>query len=198
MSELPAIFNTEMVQAILRGNKTSTRRPIKLPSHKTFKYHGVVKHSVTKKNVGKCFFESMIDDDNLYIRAPYQTGDIVYVRETWSHYACSGQELSYTAYRANYPYMVNDDGEELEIKADAFKWKPSIHMPKDLARIFLKVNNVRVERVQDINYGEALKEGMIHDSLTPKANFRDLWNLLYNNWGSNPWVWVIDFEVIKK
>lgn len=88
---------------------------------------------------------------NTAYKAPYQRGDILYVRETW----CKGLERY--IYRADYSDTEKfyRDGKEIEMK-----WHPSLHMPKDAARIFLRVTNVRVERLQDITVEDALAEGM--------------------------------------
>ena len=104
---LPILFNTEMVRAILGGRKSCTRR--------------VVKPQPTARYGAQC------------IKPPYQSGDILYVRETWK--------------RALNGYYYYEDWQRDDI-ADITKWKPSIHMPKEAARIWLKVTNVRVERLQ--------------------------------------------------
>ncbi len=197
----PIILNTEMVKAVLSGSKVCTRRSLK-----------------PQPVIGE---DRLPDLDGYPWKPPYQKDDILYVRETWSQYAKGGGCLSYTAYKADYPYNENDDGEKITIEAEAFKWSPSIHMPKDLARILLKVTNVRVERLNDISDDDCLKEGIEVISNDPdeyfcrdyskkrsienwtffneneRESFKTLWNSIYNNWDSNPWIWVIDFEVVN-
>jgi len=154
--EKPILFNTGMVQAILEGRKTSTRRIIKIPEN--FSYlmdeetsNGEMLISVESDLCPQCY---------KYIYAPYQPGDILYVRETWF------KDIERYVYRANYfeTEKFYRNGNEVKIK-----WHPSIHMPKSAARIFLRVTDVRVERVQDITEDGARAEG-----------------------------WVIEFERVKK
>ena len=192
MRELPIIFNTEMVKAVLRGDKVCTRRPVKLPTHKPFKFQGVVKNSVTEKNIGKCLFESFIDDDSIYLKPPYQTGDLLYVRETWNNtYRTNGYPIYYASWTGG-----NGKVEEYDTP---IKWKPSIHMPIKYARIWLKVTGVRVERVSQIDNDGCIAEGIPMQQDRPRIQaFKELWDSLYKNWNSNPWVWVIDFEVVNQ
>lgn len=120
MAIKPILFNTEMVRAILDGRKTCTRRTLKHP----FIVHPNGYITKPRGNENLCPYDS-----------PYQRGDILYVRETWKN-APNG-----------YYYYENWQRDDI---ADVTKWKPSIHMPKEAARIWLKVTNVRVERLQDI------------------------------------------------
>lgn len=169
--ELPVLFNTEMVRAILEGRKTVTRRVI--------------------KNQG------YIADN----RQPYRKGDVLYVRETWSPVFVKPKR---------YLYKVGcDEANNLPIK-----WRPSIHMPKEAARIWLKVTDVRVERLcSDIREIDCIKEGIYpyKSDMTEKTEieieyeFEDLWNSTikksdYHLYGfdANPWVWVIEFERCEK
>lgn len=130
--------------------------------------------------------------------APYQPGDTLYVRETWNTNPLHdyGNESNEYVYKADY------DGH-----AGEFGWRPSIHMPKEVARIFLKVMDVRVERLQDMDKMDAVKEGIDPRCCVNLAHaltkFKKLWDStikksdhdLYS-WEANPWVWVIEFERI--
>lgn len=124
------LFNTEMVRAILDGRKTCTRR--------------IVKSQPTAHYGAQC------------IKPPYQPGDIIYVRETWHKYikrVGKGQNCHLAEFYGYKASIANsEDAEE--------PWKPSIHMPKEAARIWLKVTDVRVERLQDITEDGAEAEGM--------------------------------------
>lgn len=225
MSEKPILFNTAMVQAILSGDKTCTRRVIKDVSG--LNYIGYVECSTNKKDEGKvCFGVGSFEDiTNLeiekYIRPPYHIGDILYVRETWKKYqkrVGSGNNCCVAGF---YGYKADEDNPNNPSEFYEAKWKPSIHMPKEAARIFLRVTDVRVERLQDITDEECYKEGIgdtdfynqaehtqiagigLSDSLE-RAAFALLWNSTLSRrdwftvgWNNNPWVWVIEFEKVN-
>lgn len=144
MAIKPILFNTEMVRAILDGRKSCTRR--------------VVKPQPTARYGAQC------------IKPPYQLGDILYVRETWERFECwncEGDERGNCPKEPKksvldktcgcYMYRATD-----EISGDA-KWHPSIHMPKEAARIWLKVIDVRVERLQEMKPVDVIKEGAYPD-----------------------------------
>ncbi len=203
MAVKPILFNTEMVKAILDGRKTQTRRIIKDP-----------------------YFNPLISGD-LKWHAPVNSGDILWVRETWAisrrillnvdpdtgarHWsAWSEDNPRRYIYRAGYTYM-DDPG--------PVRWHPSIHMPKEAARIFLRVTDIRCERLQDITEQDARAEGLVTDQPedgktninfmcsvdclqgSARGKFALLWNstikksdLRTYGWDANSWVWVIEFE----
>ena len=216
MAIKPILFNTEMVRANLEGRKTCTRRVIKpQPDEKHTYPLGFVNDSTEIKDIGSFGF-GMSEYGGLiqYAKPPYQQGDILYVRETWHKYtkrvgkgeSCHLAEFyGYKASIAN-----SEDAEE--------PWKPSIHMPKEAARIWLKVTDVRVERLQDIAEDGAKAEGAIdnrgfihsteneYGSMhTAREHFAEIWkstikksDLDRYGWDANPWVWVIEFERCEK
>lgn len=209
MAIKPILFNTEMVQAILEGRKSCTRRLVKFLSGENPRWTGYIKDGLMLYN-GK--------NEPCIRKAPYQPGDILYVRETWERFECwncEGDE------RGNCPkepqksvldktcgcYMYRATN---EISGDA-RWHPSIHMPKKAARNWLKVTNVRVERLQDIDGKGRVKEGIEEEPLKyvgdefVKGMFHDLWDSTIKksdldrySWDANPWVWVIEFERCEK
>lgn len=215
----PIIFNTEMVKAILSGNKTQTRRPIKGVNPKWDMVGGLCNDMVvtaTDKNgdeYGKPvdgLFVTFKDDEG-YVEFPvfnskYEKGDILYVRETWCKlYDLDGndQTIENTGkvyYAADnptfqYSYFLRDDGTHKDYPA----WKPSIHMPKEAARIFLRVTDVRVERLQDITEKDAISEGFsATGNIGELYEFIRGWNDIYSdkgyNWDTNSYVWVYEFE----
>lgn len=159
MAIKPILFNAEMVRAILDGRKTCTRRLIKPQPDKKHIYPlGFVTDSTEKKEVGCFGFAANEYGGSIqYVKPPYRyaPGDILYVRETWHKYtkrigkgeSCRLAEFyGYKASVAN-----SEDAEE--------PWHPSIHMPKEAARIWLKVTDVRVERLQDIDEDGVWNEG---------------------------------------
>ena len=206
MAIKPILFNTEMVRAILDGRKSCTRRLVKPEPQGYFEVNEEPLYIYdTDENQGK-------------ITPPYQPGDILYVRETWEHFeccCCEGDEHG-NCYREPqqsalnkscgcYMYRATD-----EIYGDA-KWHPSIHMPKEAACIWLKVTDVRVERLQDITSEQIYKEGVeveephVLNGEEKRYAFSSLWNSTVKKsdidrygWNANPWVWVIEFERCEK
>ena len=168
MKERPILFGGDMVRAILDGRKTQTRRPVKLD------FSGRVRRARRSWH---------LEDPNAVNACPFGApGDRLWVRETW---ACP-QTVTY--YRA--------DEEALLPRGE--KWTPSIHMPRWASRIALEVTAVRVERVQDITEKDALAEGTIPlDRSTPREMFAEVWQSIYANWPTNPWVWVVEFRRIQ-
>lgn len=139
MAIKPILFNTEMVRAILDGRKSCTRRLVKFFSGENPRWTGYIKDGLMLYN-GK--------NEPCIRKAPYQPGDTLYVRETWK--------------KAPNGYYYYEDWQRGDI-ADLTKWKPSIHMPKEAARIWLKVTNVRVERLQEMKPVDVIKEGAYPD-----------------------------------
>lgn len=208
MRVLPILFNTPMVQAIMEGRKTVTRRVIKPQPNDSFDQYW---EAVTDEN-GKITF----------LKAPYRPGDILYVRETWAEWTGG---YVYKADGASSPYPLSF----------VDRWRPSIHMPKEAARIFLRVSDVRAERLQEpffapgcpilelqregIDFGDQCREcietyglpcciddesecGVLDDV---RGEFTDLWDgtiklttLGAFGWAANPWVWVTEFERCEK
>ena len=184
-------MNTEMVKAISAGRKSVTRQLIK-PQPYNVLYNGILQQGEIED--GEVLLTLNKDNITEMLIPPYQAGDVLYVRETW----CKGS--------------LNGGAEQYFYKADDndfhCQWRPAIHMPKEAARIFLRVIGVRVERLQDITVNGILQEGIDFDIETPIAswrNFIDLWestlkkpNIYKYGWDANPWVWVIEFERISK
>lgn len=256
MSIKPILFNTEMVRAILCGTKTCTRRVVR------YKYSNT-EMKIKKDKYGARLIEIQKDensDGSTYHKllpfvekeAPYQPGDILYVRETWQEVydtewdsdktqevkiqdiiynfddiskKCVGLSTEYSTPemkpRNKYYIYKTDDIKYTEPKW-ALKWRPSIHMPKEAARIFLKVTNVRMERLQEITDDGCIAEG-VYPSPCRKCNatfgcdtcpdegyhetdgFSELWNSTIKKsdldrygWDANPYVWVIEFERCEK
>ena len=198
----PILFNTQMVQAILEGRKTVTRRVMN-PQPKGKPYR--MKNS--------CCWPGYFADskaDSVY-QPPYQPGDILYVRETWQFFPCFDCVKSMCD---STPLTYEDSDSVTEgcwiYKADYIEsdqkrvcWRPSIHMPKEAARIFLRVKDVRVERLQEITEDGKTAEGM--HAGWQHYNFYELWDSTIKpadrasyGWEANPWVWVIEFERISR
>lgn len=190
----PILFNTEMVRAILHGRKTQTRRPVEIE---------LVASLETDKNNPDYLYvaDKYGDSHHLLECAPYQKDDILYVRETFAELFDVNNGDQYYEYKADSgdPYPGEWPPEEARGNPDAPKWKPSIHMPKELARLFLKVTDVRVERLQEISNRDIRAEGAAEFGCTThRVNFQIIWDEIYKEkgygWNANPWVWVIEFE----
>lgn len=190
MKETGLMFKAPLVRAILSGQKTQTRRVLR---------------NQRAYDLDKCPFG--------------QPGDRIYVRETWqgplmspqeweAHYFSNEEELpakfktpAYCKYAADggaAPEFMNMDDELVA------RWKPSIHMPKWAARLWLEVTGVRVERLQSISEADAKAEGApLKNSpaahlTSHRRGFKELWESTGGDWAANPWVWVIDFKRIEK
>ena len=121
-------------------------------------------------------------------------GDRIWVREQW------GYRAQFFDRRAGNhgPYVYAADGPPLGAKYHP--WKPSLHMPRKACRLLLNITEVRCERVTEISLREALAEGCPAErSQDPVGWFREVWDHYYAEgglgWKSNPWVWVIAFNV---
>lgn len=197
----PILFNkqisTEMVRAILDGRKSCTRRICKDANEYTvpdMEFYNADRRTYAVHN-----FADKEHTEQLSIAertCPICPGDILYVRETWK--------------KAPNGYYYYEDWQRNDI-ADVTKWKPSIHMPKEATRIWLKVTDVRVERLQDITSEQISREGVeveyphVLNGEEKRYAFSTLWNstikksdLNRYGWDANPWVWVIEFERCEK
>lgn len=199
MAEKPILFSAPMVRAILAGRKTQTRRVMKLTDS------GRVK-------IGAKQWPP--DDTNAVEGCPVSPGDVLWVRETWKPDPSWG--------RGKIPTPQLSPGDNMLYRASLSEehpkfpwcpWRPSIHMPRWAARIFLEVTGVRIERLNDISEEDAYAEGATpiecsRESLifgTQKARyrfrdgFRDLWESINGpgSWAENPWVWVYTFKKLE-
>ena len=194
----PILFNTDMVRAILDGRKTVTRRVVKFRHGQNPKWTGYIPD-------GPVLYGS----NNIPAsKSPYHPGDILYVRETWNKVKLASESDWHYEYRAsceNPAYFSNGFMAE---------WRPSIHMPKEAARLFLWVKAVRVERLQAITPEQIDAEGFKEWAYSAKTGellpsspsfFRIGWDKTINpadlplyGYDANPWVWVIEFERVRK
>jgi len=211
MAEKPILFNTEMVRAILDGRKTQTRRLIKAPvlyevseppdriekvtlpwADYQFTWHG--------KAIGG--FE---------LKAPYRPGDVLWVRETWCKWWLPHGEWTYR-YKATSPNgNMAPTSPDPEDEWLVMPWKPSVHMPREAARLFLRVQEVRIERLHDMRMADIQAEGVVPSTVAggqwqqwQRDYMKPVWDstikkadLLHYGWEANPWVWAFLFERVE-
>lgn len=222
MKERPILFSAPMVRALLEGRKTVTRRVMNLQpdddaSVTVEAYDVSVTNQQGYQEAGAEIFGAWWRDGEIGCKCPYGgPGDRLWVRETWY---CDHFEVQKGPYLQ--PADMHDldqsreDG-ELVYAADGVApyeqeqptWKPSIHMPRWASRILLEIIDVRIERLQDITYEDAVAEGVYRDCSRawtateeggpchkyPEPAFRDLWISTGGDWDANPWVWVVEFR----
>jgi hypothetical protein len=211
MKERPILFNGEMVRAILEGRKVQTRRPIKnrnniLPKGE---FLGLRQGGqwCTNPNPNLLWAQFYTEKDVFFIdgeknidphlfKCPFgQPGDRLWVRETWAkhqEYYNNGAPV----FPEKLCYLYKADG----IHSD--KWRPSIHMPREASRITLEIDEIRVERVQDITNDDAYHEGTEGSPIAAKLKFKFIWDDIYSkqdlSWRENPWVWAVKFHVVEE
>lgn len=210
----PILFNTEMVKAILEGRKTKTRRLPKVQPE----YGEEIRMRKNKEGKLAAWFyceNPMLNPagpspwGGPEQEPPCQPGDVLWVRETWNGVKTGNPKIGY---HTAYWYKADDKSENPDDL-----WRPSIHMPKEAARIFLLVKSVTVERLQQIDGAEAEAEGalIINNPLIRKDKatydaagmtcFARVWNdtlscdqVAHVGWKRNPWVFVIEFDRVNK
>lgn len=220
MAIKPILFNTEMVRAILDGRQDATRRIVKgfIPDDAVWGYT-----AFTPKGYYISCRGTFADGyGEKFFKLPCESGDILYVRETWGYPIALNSDKQYV-FRA-------DEVAESGFKNDSHIWHPSINMPKEAARIWLKIMNVRVERLQEMKPVDVIKEGAYPDCWDCLNTYGESgsqccygteeqcsqcdevmmeWEKLWTStikksdidrhgWNANPWVWVIEFERCEK
>ena len=227
VKERPILFSTPMVQALIDGRKTQTRRVIK-PQPQTIPQVPMPLNDFCKE------MERLTKEGNGMIHTsgagkglafplcPYgQPGDLLWVREKhYPRFVKGGIEGFKRHYPELHPWIYFASEPDYDTRGHG--WKPSIHMPKSAARIWLQVTGVRVERLQDIHEDDARAEGIEYQNringgawkcykdtagiskdllfcIDPSSSFRSLWSSINGpgSWELNPWVWVVEFEVLS-
>ena len=216
MAIKPILFNTEMVRAILNGRKSCTRRLVKTRRKDACGFYVTRKTDGTFAGIYEYDENEIMFDNSL--EPLYQPGDILYVRETvWQktgHYLDVDGETK-AVWCNEFKYVATDEKPETGWNYSWVK-RPSIHMPKEAARIWLKVTDVRVERLQEITEDGAKAEGAnfkngknvgFEEKMNRTAieRFVDIWNSTIKKsdldrygWDANPYVWLIEFERCEK
>jgi hypothetical protein len=219
----PILFSTPMVRAILEDRKTMTRRVMN-PQPPEGAAYLELSNDMAISKIDLNGDEYCEDGEGLYAcfeydgwpefpvrKAKYQAGDILWVRETWyyeSHMedlTAGEPDLPSGRYQHRYIFKASIPDYPVNVGVGQHGWRPSIFMPREAARVFLQVTDVRVERVRDILCGDMRAEGCIPDKVTggqwqqwQDDYFKPLWDKLNEKrgygWDINPWVWVYRFE----
>lgn len=222
-TERPILFNGAMVRAILAGQKTQTRRVVKVPPAFDFiggagdDQHDPRNWGAEDENALWWALAAGPDTDRV-LACPFgQPGDRLWVREAHAIFSAHGQHRGDGKRWGPWgglPTTVSEDGEQIAYYREGFdrcdpgRWRPSIHMPRWACRLVLEITDVRVERLQAISEADAIAEGLTQTKAGgwlpgpcehPEWAFHQLWNQVYgeSSWDSNPWVWVITFKRIE-
>lgn len=199
----PILFSGEMVRAILEGRKTQTRRVVKPQPANTGQWDWQFTKTDSPGGSEWLLWSSMVGDGGTW-KCPYGSpGDTLWVRETWGQIDCkSDNPIDSVLYKAD----AHLDGIATSEAMEGY-WRPSIHMPRWASRLTLEVTGVRVERLQEIAYGDCIAEGCDMSDVHYRpgwdvSKFRETWNQLNARrgypWESNPWVWVIEFKKLEE
>lgn len=209
---LPILFNTDMVRAILDGRKTVTRRICKDANEYTvpdMSFYDADKRTYAVHNYADADHAEKLSIAER--TCPICPGDILYVRETWQE--CCRYTVHSPITHCKYCYRASGESAFygcIEECGEICNWRPSIHMPKEAARIWLRVKDVRAERLQEIDDSGAYSEGAghadwIYQNGARRCEFAKLWNSTIKKsdldrygWDASPWVWAIEFERCEK
>lgn len=204
MTDRPILFSGPMVRALLDGTKTQTRRVVKgAPDDWAPMAPEVFSPTVVDRRgaeqPGPDTYGAGNEDGSDWVRCPYgKPGQRLWVRETWARDDEDGQVM----YRADLGReMCADAWEQGRLEGvPRYRWRPSIHMPRQASRLMLEVTAVRVERLQAISRGDAMAEGCPFANMAavpdPRGWYADLWSAINGagTWDANPWVWVVEFQ----
>lgn len=175
-----------MVNAIVSGQKTQTRRPVK---SKTGFYAVCMHQDGTPYEVQETDADEFWTDKQILPMG--FVDDVFWIRETWQ----VTDFLHPSDENYGYIYKASENGKAWESNTEDWKWRPSIHMPKEAARLFLKVKDVRLEKIRQISEEDAIAEGF-----KSKLGFEATWVMIYGeeHWDHNQWAWVYEFELIDQ
>ncbi len=208
MKEHPMLFSQGMVNKIRTGHKTQVRR--------------IIKPQPVQSSTNPLYLDwkdgSFSADDAILRHSPFQPGDHIWVRETWGIFQTSWTDygwepqglidfsttlpkdrLVFSGMYGIRKVVYAADGYERDKFCEEPGFKASIHMPRWASRITLEITSVRIERLQNISERDCAAEGFggKYTREYKRPRFQAYWNKLYDNWDANPWVWVIDFKVVK-
>lgn len=209
------IFSAEMVRAILKGRKSQTRRVVKPQPVDHQKHCGCDWPRGKYVFKGSRAYPWPESFENGRLSCPHGSpGDLLYVKEAWRlwegpSFDGFGEPLDPDIFTRS---LKGADIEWLKSRPTEYRadtggdgpWRSPLFMPKWAARIWLRITDVRVERVQDISKEDTYAEGVIYPPRAWSiANFAELWDAINGkrpgcSWQSNPWVFAISFERIDR
>ncbi len=204
------MFKSDMIQAIVDGKKTQTRR---LSGLKEINQNPGAVHYLGINSLGEYAFELFLPDGTStlkYIKPRYHVGEGLYLKETWRIFRFNDVECSfYVEYRdggiQHFPSITDEIFDRYWRTPDMpeDKWRSPLFMPAWSARYFIRITGVRVERLQTITPEDCYAEG-VGTSWAPASNqlatYSRLWDSLYPEfpWATSPWVWVYGFEKAER
>ena len=226
MKNIPILLNSEMVNAILQGKKTQTRRKVKMPSQYEHIGYAYTNHSLDHIKVVVMEEDDTEDGEEIYIiiEPKAKKGDVFWVRETWATQSKYDSKKPSQLPSQGTPiyYLANESLNKEFFVPELGKIRPSIFMPKWGCRLFLEVTDVRLERLDGISQEDAKGEGIKsrhlnkgsgkifkryfnyftndYTCLSSILSFKTLWQSIYGegSWAENPYVWVYEFKIIEK
>lgn len=219
----PMLYATPMVQAILEGRKTKTRRTKGLEAinenpdackHVGIAAFGNIALQKNDFRIYQCFEEKATGKQQL-VKCPYELGDVIWVRESfytfsnWDHW----KPRMLKSVNVEVFYTADLQNDYISKPLHRGKTRPNIFLPAAYARIFLKIKSIRVERLQDISNDDSIAEGVYEHvdggfmnylftagRVCAQVSFESLWRKINGkeSWKQNPFVWVYEFEKIEK
>lgn len=222
VEERPILLNSEMVQAVLAGQKTQTRRVIQNPNSEVLVSKCPYGRVGTRLWVRETWKPCAWDEDFQSVWIQYRADNEIKRKcsdDLWNDFEWSDdepramkvfQEVTDQCLAAGTP---GGQIGTLEVAQSGCptKWRPSIFMPRAACRIFLEVTSVKFQQIQSITPAEAIAEGVVSerhgqglgsacDEIRALESFRQLWDGIYSKrgygWGVNPWVWVVEFKLL--
>lgn len=209
------ICDDKTVNLILQGHKTSIRRALNPAPPEGYILAGRITDSTYSNDTGKVAFTDLDYRDSHLYKMPYEVGDVLFVKETWKGYekvVGNGESHRLEKFLA---YKADEKNDSVQKSSEWFDglWKSALGMSNESARIFLKVTNVRIEKLQDITLDGFKTEGITHKYTDTEFEVKNLYPMLFAerwdsklkgsnaecfDWISNPWVFVFEFEKCER
>lgn len=204
MKEKPILFSGPMVNAILDGRKTQTRRVVNAKRHPNLEVSDDGEPIYMHSSDCRGYCDYACGKKVLEQWTPYGVvGDRLWVRETWTSDGADIQRVLMAQRKIPIRCLYRANPADAKRVGTTFKWTPSIHMPRWASRITLEIIELRAERLQNISDTDSVSEGIPNGAyaINPRESFRSLWDDINSQrgfgWDANPWVWVIEFKKVQ-